>query len=168
MRRKKLAWLEGWTHLASPLKKRQDSQALVVSVGMKFHPFMKILWLSGVDPATPLPPLFLDQTENNFSRDRSFPPPPPPLSKGLDLRLTLNGKSVLILLLGLIICIVWMQRETEKCKFLSFLVGCHQFSFFKFCFEAQAQFSVNRWIPGTALLHCLNHLLASIFLIVVL
>ena len=77
MRRKKLAWLEGWTHLASPLKKRQDSQALVVSVGMKFHPFMKILWLSGVDPATPLPPLFLDQTENNFFWDHSFSPPPP-------------------------------------------------------------------------------------------
>ena len=68
---------EGRTHLASPLKKRQDSQALVVSVGMKFHPFMKILWLSGVDPATPLPPLFLDQSENNFFWDHSFPPPPP-------------------------------------------------------------------------------------------
>ena len=124
--------------------------------------------LRGGSSHPPAPLIFRPNWKQFFLRPFLSSPTPHPLSKGLDLLLTLYGKSVLILLLGLIICIVWIQRETEKCKFLSFLVGCHQFSFFKFCFEAQAQFSVDRWIPGTALLHCLNHLLASIFLIVVL
>ena len=116
------------------------------------------------------PPLIFRPNWKNFFRDRSFPPPPPPpyLKVWICDWLWMANLSLYFSLVWSSICIVWMQRETEKCKFLSFLVGCHQFSFFKFCFEAQAQFSVDRWIPGTALLHCLNHLLASIFLIVVL
>ena len=74
MRHKKLVWLEGQTHLASPSKKRQDSQALVVCMGMKLPPFMQILLLWVADPGPH--PLFWDQTENKFFWDHSPPHSP--------------------------------------------------------------------------------------------
>ena len=71
------------------------------------------------------PPLIFRPNWKNFFRDRSFPPPPPPLSEGLDLQLTLNGKSVLILLLGLIIYLYSLNakrnREMQVSKFSCWL-----------------------------------------------
>ena len=71
------------------------------------------------------PPLFLDQTEKIFLETIPSLHPPPPLSEGLDLRLTLNGKSVLILLLGLIIYLYSLNakrnREMQVSKFSCWL-----------------------------------------------
>lgn len=59
-----------------------------------------------------------------------------------------------------LVAVFWQNRQ----HLLSII---QYFSLLKFFFEAQAQFSVNGGILTAALLHGFNHVLTSIFLIVI-